>query len=327
MPSCLQSSDRISYDAFRHFKRVYFLGDAEPEKRLVAVFSTMGDFTFYGDESTGDEVDAYSVAGYLASVERWESFIKEWKRFQADEGFTVLHKRLLEHNVRGSEFEWPNLSKNEKAEKKKRINARACDIILRHAMVGLSVAVQKSAWQAFVAQEDPQLTRMLGRSFYAMGVLWCLTMAAIEFENKRKVGMIRYVFEHGPGQGEAFNMLEAMKREPIDRDTYRIAGFSFEDKKDPEFIPLQAADFLAYETYRQIDNQIFGRGEKLTAEGKRIRMRGALRCLLRADDPVYGPVAPADLPVPHIDVWLSKSGIEYFAAHVRETFNRAIRSK
>ena len=111
------SDGSIPYDAFRHFKRVYFLGDPEPEKRLVAVFSVMGDFTFYGDESFGD-VDAYSVAGYLASVERWESFIKEWKQFRQDEGFTILHKRLLEHNTPGSEFEWPNLSKSEKYEKK-----------------------------------------------------------------------------------------------------------------------------------------------------------------------------------------------------------------
>jgi hypothetical protein len=118
MPSCFQSSQCVEYDAFRHFKRVCFLGDPEPAKRLVAVFSTMGDFTFYGDESYGD-VDAYSVAGYLASVEQWESFIAAWKELCKDEEFTVLHKADLETNVEGSEFEWLDLSAEEKYEKKK----------------------------------------------------------------------------------------------------------------------------------------------------------------------------------------------------------------
>src|SRR5688572_9088807 len=105
----------------------------------------MGDFVFYGDESSGPE-DAYAVAGYVASVEQWESFRKQWKIFAEEEGFTVLHKRLLEHNAKGSEFEWPGMSQPEKQEKKKRINQRACQIILDHALAGIGMAVQRSEW-------------------------------------------------------------------------------------------------------------------------------------------------------------------------------------
>ena len=98
----------------------------------MAVFS-MGDFTFYGDESYGKE-DAYAVAGYLASVPQWDKFIEAWKPFAQEEGFTVLHKRLLEHNRKGSkentEFVWNNLTAEQKAEKRLRINQRACGIIL-----------------------------------------------------------------------------------------------------------------------------------------------------------------------------------------------------
>ena len=87
--------ESIPYDAFRHFRRVYFLGDPTPEDRLIAVFS-MGDFTFYGDESYGDGADAYAVAGYVASVEQWEKFIEQWKQFAKDEEFAILHKADLE---------------------------------------------------------------------------------------------------------------------------------------------------------------------------------------------------------------------------------------
>src|ERR1043165_9270220 len=124
-----------TYDSFRHFVGVYFLGDPAPEERFVAVFS-MGDFTFYGDESTGGNVDAYAVAGYVASVQQWGKFIEAWKQFRRDERFCVLHKSELEHNIEGSDFEWPELTKEEKAERKNRINARACSIILAHALGG-----------------------------------------------------------------------------------------------------------------------------------------------------------------------------------------------
>ena len=95
-----------------------------------------GEYTFYGDESYG-EVDAYSVAGYLASVEQWKRFNEEWKTFRREEDFCVLHKRELEHNVKGSDFEWPELSSAQKAEKKKRINIKACELILKYARFGI----------------------------------------------------------------------------------------------------------------------------------------------------------------------------------------------
>ena len=295
---------------------MYFLGDPAPEERLVAVFS-MGDFTFYGDESYGHE-DAYAVAGYVASVGQWEGFIKQWKQLAHDEGFTILHKTDLENNVKGSEFEWPELTSSEKFEKKTRINKRACSIILSHALGGVGQAVQRSEWQRSITEHKSNWPRVVGRSFYAAGVIGCLDFVAELMERKRRVGMVRYVFEDKKrdGRGEAEDLLRELKADPRTRDKFRIAGYSFERKDDPEFIPLQAADFLAYESYRQIDNQILGGGFKVNSRGDLIKPRGALRCLLRADDPQYKDVDGWDLPVPHKGSWMSAQTIRDFVAHV-----------
>jgi hypothetical protein len=88
----------------------------------------MAMFTFYGDESYG-KIDAYAVAGYIATVGQWEELAREFRELGRREGFSVLHKRLLEHNTEGTEFEWPELTKEEKQEKKKRINNAACKIM------------------------------------------------------------------------------------------------------------------------------------------------------------------------------------------------------
>ena len=265
----------------------------------------MGDFTFYGDESYG-VADAYAVAGYVASVEQWEKFIGQWKAFREEEGFTVLHKRLLEHNRK--EFEWPILSKEEKAEKKRRINTRACNLILNYVGAGAGLAVQKSTWRSVAAES--KWAEAFGKSFYAAGVFGCLNLVSKWFEDRRKIGMIRYVFEEGAeGRDEAEKMLRRLKKDPIARDKFRIAGYSFESKEKPGFIPLQSADFLAYEGYRQIDNQVVN-SVKLDKTGRPFNMRGAMRCLMRMDDPTYKNCHPDNLPTPHYVRWFDSQAIQ-----------------
>src|SRR5207253_1973469 len=148
----------------------------------------------------------------------------------------------------------------EKAEKKKRINKRACEIILSHALAGVGIVVQKSEWERFVSEHQNEYVQRLGKSFYAAGVFGCVNLINTVMDDKRRVGMIRYVFEDGPGQGEAERMLHRLKNSPYDRDKYRLGGYSFENKTHPCFVPLQAADFIAYESYRQIDNQVLSGG-------------------------------------------------------------------
>ena len=83
----------------------------------------MNEFTGYFDESYG-KADDYSVAGYVATVEQWEGFGRDWRKFRKEEGFPVLHKSALETNVKGTPFEWPNLTDRVKANKKRELSAK-----------------------------------------------------------------------------------------------------------------------------------------------------------------------------------------------------------
>jgi hypothetical protein len=279
----------------------------------------MGDFAFYGDESYGQE-DAYAVAGYVASVGQWKKFNQEWEKFAKEEGFTILHKRLLEHNVKGSEFEWPELTKSERDEKKLRINRRACRIISDHVLAGIGFIVQKSEWERSVSSSEGTWQDYIGRSFYGVGVFGCVTTMEDVFKAKRRIGMVQYVLENkkGDGRGEAERILGDLMANPFARQKFYIAGYSFENKDSPALIPLQAADFLAYESYRQIDNQVLNRGVKPDKQGgfRLIKPRGAMRCLLRADDPRYQNVHPEKLPVPYFGGWLDATTIKAMTAHM-----------
>lgn len=247
----------------------------------------MAMLTFYGDESYGDE-DAYSVAGYVATVDQWMELVREWREFAAEEGFTVLHKRLLEHNIPGSEFEWPELSFAEKQAKKKRINQRACGIILRRVIAGFSCSVVKSDWQAF---DKGNQAEALGEGFYAAGAINCLRLIAIWQMDFKRHDQLRVVFENGAeGKGELDAYLErnlkyAKQTRGDPEHLFDFEGYSFEEKQDPNSVPLQSADFLAYETYRQMGNRMLGVIKK-DKHGNPIPVRGALRCVLQ-DTPAY----------------------------------------
>src|SRR5436853_425600 len=163
------------YNAFEHLWRSINLnGDRE---RLMAMF------TAYLDESYG-EADAYSVAGYIATVSQWECFVREWREFCSDEEIEYLHKRELEH-CRGQFKKWRDLEKSEQDENKKRVNKRACNIILRRVNAGVATQVKKSDW---LAVDETHIENVLGTGFYAAGVMSCMKLIAAWAQDFNKQG-------------------------------------------------------------------------------------------------------------------------------------------
>jgi hypothetical protein len=291
----------------------------------------MAMFTFYGDESYGTE-DAYSVAGYISTVEQWEELVREWREFARDEGFTVLHKKLLEHNVAGSEFEWPNLTFTEKQAKKKRINQRACGIILRRVIAGFSCSVVKSHWENF---DKSPWTEALGECFYAAGGINVMRLVAVWVDDFNRRGIpIRFVFESGAdGRDELEKILrknlKTAKATPNAPDNiFEFSGYSFEDKKDPNFVPLQTADLLAYETYRQMGNRMLGEIKK-DRYGNEIPVRGALSCVLQ-DGSQYGQYhfLPYNRrPTPHYGHYFTRDYLKGMLKFMNDTGARPLYSE
>ena len=74
------------------------------------------------------------------------------------------------------------------------------------------------------------------------------------------VSPFQWVFEAGTtGYGQVIEMLDSLYDKPELREIWRIKGWSFQGK---DVLPLQAADVMAYEMFKQVENQILDRGEK-----------------------------------------------------------------
>jgi hypothetical protein len=84
-----------------------------------------------------------------------------------------------------------------------------------------------------------------------------LRIALIKYTNGRseleQPGKFRYIFEKGTlGHGQIGKIFADYANNPK-WDAFRIGGYSFEEKK---LMPLQAADLMAYEVYKQMSNQV-----------------------------------------------------------------------
>ena len=267
----------------------------------------MALFSAYFDESYGEE-DAYSVAGYVATVEQWAEFEREWNEMLAEFGVTFMHKSDLEHLI--GEFKpWRSLQKPEQNALKKRLNQRAIGIIKRRVNAGFAGCVKKSDWES--TDKGSFNDQIMGAGFYAAGAKTCMQlMSGWADEYKRET--IDYLFESGAdGAHELNGMLQAISRDPDRRRHYRLSTWGFgsgkPDKRDPTkpvIIPFQAADFLAYEVYKQIGNRVVS-GLKINKEGKPIRVRGAYRELISSN-------RAAHTPTPHYMLYFDKEKIKVF---------------
>jgi hypothetical protein len=87
-------------------------------------------------------------------------------------------------------------------------------------------------------------------------------------------GNVQYVFEAGSiGHGQLDQMLGATYYMKTDEGKLRIGGWSFQNKKT---IPLQAADVIAYESFKLGENNI--------AANTGRKVRTSAKALMRAQD-------------------------------------------
>jgi Protein of unknown function (DUF3800) len=189
----------------------------------------------YFDES-GAHSDArvFVVSGYLAPAEKWEKFAYEWANMLSEANLTHWHQVDFAQRVR----EYSGWTE----ENRVKFMQRAVGIIKNTVNAGVSCGVNAMAFKELAIRLP-----LRPYAFCAMGCFKHLERWASDNSHRDPIVC---VFESGaPGRGEVSNMVqELMSAEDGERLSFRIS-FRFETKK--QFLPLQAADILAYECYKE----------------------------------------------------------------------------
>lgn len=218
-------------------------------------------FAVYLDESgTHKGTDTLSVGGYVATVEQWGHLAREWRDLLRAEGVTMFHMADLESML--GEFRGWNKSRQIG------VISRIHGIIHRRVRIGVSSAVIKSHYD----KKSSSIKDSYGEHYYTFCALDCMRHVANWADERSYNEPIHYVFEQGAvGEKELRKKLEMFNADEESRAIYRLGGWDFADKR--EVVQLQAADVIAYETWKQMENRIIA--------GERRPMRKSLFNLLR----------------------------------------------
>ena len=191
---------------------------------------------FLDESGVHDTSPVVTVAAYMARPKQWESFTKAWRL--AIRPAKVYHATDAA-NLRGEFRGWSTAQVAATC-------ARALPIINQNVMVGIAAGIQMNDFREAL-KDRPDLLRIFG-SPYGACLHWVMRTLLDRKVRSGNREIISFFHEQNSFAQEALNTFSHMK------DTYgQSCGsmtFAFGSKED--FIPLQAADILAYEANKRI---------------------------------------------------------------------------
>jgi len=213
----------------------------------------------YFDESGVHETSPVIVmAGYLSTVEEWAEFSNRW--------VAVLHRydldcfHMADFNGGYQEFDGRH-----ETERRELLNELTL-LIRKYTQVGIVTSFNMADYES-VMQENSAYKIVKP---YMLCAMMCINSVNIWAEMNDYTESIPFVFDRGArysGQfKEAYDFY--LKRHSAEAREYRFGSFVLEDKR--RFIPIQAADVLAYGSYRLKYNEVVSRPNPIRYKMRRI---------------------------------------------------------
>jgi len=218
-----------------------------PEDKRVVMVAQL--YQAYLDESgTHRGSQAIVVAGFISNQSEWTSFSEEWKTALDEWQIPKFHMVDFAHN-QGIFKSWSEQTRRE------RLN-HLLGIIKRHTFSSIAFVIFKKSFDEIISEQ----ARILCKTAYELASIGCYHNLSVHAKKRYIDGHIAYVMESGSLGREGLARMHGLQsRYPEWVEDTRIKSLSFQDKQS--FTPLQAADILAYEIYKDTERQFLG-GER-----------------------------------------------------------------
>lgn len=207
---------------------------------------------YFDDSATDEGKKVTAVGGYLATMYQWEKFVPKWNALLEKYDIKEMHRSDLE--TWNGEFTkdrgWNPTRRTELVKK-------AQAIIKKYTYVAIGSAVINKDFEEII----PELVRDFHGGAYGWCAHECIHQAAKWCESKKHKTPIDWVFERGTlGSSQIQFFFEKCYEIPELQKLFLLKadGWTFKSKA---LIPLQAADVVAYEVYKQVQNQIVDGGK------------------------------------------------------------------
>jgi len=236
-----------------------------------------GFFDASGTQKNLDGLGRYSssvaVSGYLATPKQWSKFEKEWQIVLDYAGIPQFH--MTEFVARVKEYkDWTE-------EKRGMVIEALIDVIHRNVIYGIGALVLLADYREVI---NTDFRRGVVGSPFTFCSKMCFYAAAQWAERFGYKDSIKYVFDHGDEHGKEVLAAHTYACNNEEESAfYRFStGLLTFERKD-KATPIQAADILAYEMYKEMQRNVY------PSEPKRYT-RNSLYALLNnpGDYKVYG---------------------------------------
>jgi len=192
---------------------------------------------YFDDSATTDWVAA---ACYVASSTQWAEFTRGLKLLSASEGFTDFH--MTDLAAGGGEFrDWSKL-------KRSRVYSAMAALIRSNVEHGFALAFRKSDYDTYIPE---YIKKDLGYQHYPVGVDFLMGKFMewrIKDPNRESV---QYIFDRSPKgkniRTEIQRIEDNIRQVPGEIERFGLSEDGFSEQSKSVFIPLQAADVLAWQ--------------------------------------------------------------------------------
>lgn len=216
------------------------LGRDRKRVRRVAVLSTYLD----GGGSVCDPTSTvFSIGGYLATDDQWESFESEWQTVLDEFEIPALHMKELAH-FRKIFAKWRRQEKTRAA-----FLSALADVIQRNDLEGFAYSVNMAHYR----QVDKRVRLSEAWPPYALTALWASARIRDWQRRYRPKDSLLLLFELGDaGQGPFKHKMENDWEGTGMMKPAFIPKQWCEHGETRHVLPFQAADFIAYETNKML---------------------------------------------------------------------------
>jgi hypothetical protein len=198
-------------------------------------------FEAYIDES-GKDSPVFAVSGFVGPADEWAIFAEEWKAISGPTGITCYHAADCEGGFH--EFDgWLS-------EKRIALNVALVDCLERRKIFGVGLAAIVNDFKAVMPTSSESLWHDLYVELFENVVIQAANRIA-QIAPGQQLAVICHRFQNTGAATQAF---WALADEPLWDNRNKLESIVFADKR--KFMPLQAADKAAYETYRHCTNQL-----------------------------------------------------------------------
>ncbi len=199
----------------------------------------MSNLVAYFDESgTHEDSDHVAVAGFIGFASAWVDFCARWQLALNDFGLSYFHMTDFANRVKPYDT-WLEETRRSRL-------SRLLNIIDANVIGSVGFSVPKKSFESICS---PKAKEICGGA-YGLAAIACFLDLGNIFAYMPPSDEVTYVFERGSKGAEQIRKVFQSNRELSEqRKKYRLGSLRFEDKRD--YLPLQAADILAYEIYKE----------------------------------------------------------------------------